>query len=309
MPQESPNETRQGLRTILIATDFSAASERARDYAICLAAPSTSVTLLHVNLLPLPDRTDPALVPGWTGPEQSLQAQALERLHHFGGPARAAGLATKLVLQEGLPAEVILALADTLQPDLIAMGTHGRRGFERLAMGSNADRVVRLASAPVLTVGSRGLEPPTRIREVLCPLSLEGDAQTVALAGALAGRCGASLTVMHVLESAFGQAPGRSRDEKARERLQDAVAAQGRSVRVRALVLAGNPSHEILRVASERAANLIVIGVHDRLPVSRNCLGRTSDQVGREASCAVIRVRPAVEKASREAPEARLASV
>jgi nucleotide-binding universal stress UspA family protein len=245
--------------------------------------------------------------PDWMRPEPSVREEALERLHRFGAPARSAGLATRLVLHEGLPAEVILAEAAVLQPELIAMGTHGRRRLERWAMGSTAERVVRLASAPVLTVASRGLEPPSRIREVLCPLSLEGDARTIAFAVALAGRCGASLTVMHVLESAFGHPPGRPRDEKARERLREALAAQ--SVRAEAVVHAGNPSREILRVAAERAANLIVMGVHERFPVSRSCLGKTSDQVVREASCAVIRLRPAVARESREALEARLAHV
>jgi nucleotide-binding universal stress UspA family protein len=297
------------MQRILIATDFSAASERARDYAIALAAPSTILTLLHAHPLPLPQCMEADFEPDWMQPEPGVREEALERLHRFGAPARSAGLATRLVLHEGLPAEVILAEAAVLQPDLIAMGTHGRRRLERWTMGSTAERVVRLASAPVLTMASRGLEPPSRIREVLCPLSLEGDAWTIAFAGALAGRCGASLTVLHVLEGAFGQAPGNWRVEKARERLSEAVAAQDRSVRAEAVVLAGNPAREILRIAAERAANLIVMGVHERSPVSRSCLGKTSDQVGREASCAVIRLPSAVARASREALEARLASV
>jgi nucleotide-binding universal stress UspA family protein len=173
-------------------------------------------------------------------------------------------------------------------------------------MGSTAERVVRLASAPVLTVASRGLEPPLRIREVLCPLSLEGGFETLAFALRLAGP--SNVTAIHVVESAFGQPPGPWREEEARERLREAVAAQGRSVRAGAVVLAGSPSREILRVAAERAAQLIVMGVHDRFPVSRGCLGKTSDQVGREASCAVIRLRSGVRRESSQRPETAVIS-
>jgi nucleotide-binding universal stress UspA family protein len=55
----------------------------------------------------------------------------------------------------GVAADLILAQAKTWQPDLIVMGTHGRRGLARLALGSDAEQVVRAATVPVMLV--RGL--------------------------------------------------------------------------------------------------------------------------------------------------------
>ena len=53
---------------------------------------------------------------------------------------------------EGHPADVILETAKKLKSDLIVMGTHGRRGLDRLLLGSVAERVLRLSPVPVMTV-------------------------------------------------------------------------------------------------------------------------------------------------------------
>lgn len=309
MPQESQAETTHGVRKILVATDFSAASARARDYAIALAAPRASLTLLHAHFLPLPDWPEPTYVPDWISAEPSVREEALERLRLFGAPARAAGLLVKTVLQEGLPTDVILAQAATLHPDLIAMGSKGRRGFERWAMGSTAERVLRLAPAPVLTVSAQASGSLARIREVLCPLGLESGSETLAVAREVAVRCGSVLTLMHVLESALGQAPGDRAERWARQRLSEAVAAAGDRVHAEAVIRAGHPSREILQVARERAVDVIVMGAHHRLSKDRDCFGSTAGEVVREAGCAVIAVPSAVEKGSRVALEARMASV
>ena len=57
------------------------------------------------------------------------------------------------------PADAILEFATTREVDLIVMGTHGRRAMARLLMGSVAERVVRLAHCPVLTVGNSAARP------------------------------------------------------------------------------------------------------------------------------------------------------
>jgi nucleotide-binding universal stress UspA family protein len=66
--------------------------------------------------------------------------------------ARAAGLEADLDLTVGNPVEAILAAAQARGAQLIVMGTHGRSGAERHALGSVAERVVRSARCPVLTV-------------------------------------------------------------------------------------------------------------------------------------------------------------
>jgi nucleotide-binding universal stress UspA family protein len=60
------------------------------------------------------------------------------------------------LLQAGAPYERILAVAKESGVDLIAMGTHGRRGVSRFMLGSVAERIVRMSPVPVLTVALPG---------------------------------------------------------------------------------------------------------------------------------------------------------
>jgi nucleotide-binding universal stress UspA family protein len=79
--------------------------------------------------------------------------------------AKKEGVKVDTVLLEsigGVAADLILAQAKTWQPDLIVMGTHGRRGLARLALGSDAEQVVRAAAVPVMLVrsSSQGKKEP-----------------------------------------------------------------------------------------------------------------------------------------------------
>jgi nucleotide-binding universal stress UspA family protein len=305
MPQEPPDGTTQGVRKVLVATDFSDASARALDYAIALANPGAAVTLVYVHLLPVPTWAEPdAPGPTWMPAEPHIREETMERLRAFGAPAQAAGLPVKTILLEGLPADVILAQATALRPDLIAMGTHGRRGFDRWLMGSTAERVVRLSKVPVLVASAQPHVQPVRIRGVLCPLGFAAGSETLAFASALASHCRSALTVVHVLDGSAG--PWLER--RARERLLASAGAGPASLQTEVLVRTGHPSREILRAAQERGADIIVMGVHDRLPSGRCVLGSTGDHVLREATCAVV-TGSAIPRSLAEVPQDRTAGV
>lgn len=68
------------------------------------------------------------------------------------------GVAAEVFMRAGAPAETIVAVADEWQAHLIVLGTHGRRGLERLVVGSTAEAVVRTAHCPVLSVRT-GVNP------------------------------------------------------------------------------------------------------------------------------------------------------
>jgi nucleotide-binding universal stress UspA family protein len=213
------------------------------------------------------------------------------------------------VLQEGLPADVILAQVATLKPDLIALGTHGRPIAERWVLGSTAERVARLAATPVLTVSTHGPAGQSRIREVLCPVSADSDPELLAFAARLATRSGGALTVLHVIEGPPNDAAIRWREQRARERLLAFVTEAGQAGRAGILLRAGQPAREILRIVSERGVDLVVMGGHEaRRSAGWRCFGGTADAVVREAGCAVIRLPAAVEAESRQAPEASAAA-
>ena len=64
----------------------------------------------------------------------------------------AQGIKTKMELVWGIPHEEIVKIARSEEVDMIVMGTHGRTGWDRLLMGSQAEHVVRTAPCPVITV-------------------------------------------------------------------------------------------------------------------------------------------------------------
>ncbi|HTJ26827.1 MAG TPA: universal stress protein [Candidatus Limnocylindria bacterium] len=125
------------FRRILVAVDGSAPSTAAIRYAVRLAR-ATGARLIFCHAV---ERND-------------LQARrdGHDLMDAACDEARAAGLDADLDLTVGSPVEAILAAADARGAQLIVMGTHGRTGAERLKLGSVAERVVRSARSPVLTV-------------------------------------------------------------------------------------------------------------------------------------------------------------
>ena len=134
------------LKQILVATDFSDPSEVALDYGRALARTfGASLHVLHVmeNLFLRPVPGDPYVL------RAAAQKQLNERLS---ADDRAALHAVAALETSDNPAEAIGKYAQTHAIDLIVMGTHGRGAMAQLFVGSVAERVVRTAPCPVLTV-------------------------------------------------------------------------------------------------------------------------------------------------------------
>ena len=140
------------LKRILVPVDFSASSERALDYAHGLAR-KFDAALHLVHVCETPSVMTPALdayaiaYADWT---QRLGEEADKQLKKL-----TAGLADVSVTTEvlfGRPAVAVAGAADAIGADLIVMGTHGHGPVMHALMGNVAERVVRTASCPVLTV-------------------------------------------------------------------------------------------------------------------------------------------------------------
>lgn len=143
------------FRTILVATDFSPTSEHALEYARALAVSfGGKLHLLHVV-------PDPVLASAWseayaydlTALGERLRLDAERQLAEKAQTIRTVAVTTEVLV--GRPAAIITLTAAERGADLIVMGTHGRSGVTHLFMGSVAERVVRSAPCPVLTVGER----------------------------------------------------------------------------------------------------------------------------------------------------------
>jgi len=135
------------FQTILVPTDFSACSRFAFRLAAQLArAHGSRLVVLHVMEAP-----DPMVAySGRSEHERSVtRARLQEILGRYQVPEGTAGV--DHVLVEGDTADEILRVVDEVGCDLIVMGTHGRTGWDRILLGSIAERIVRRASCPVVT--------------------------------------------------------------------------------------------------------------------------------------------------------------
>jgi nucleotide-binding universal stress UspA family protein len=140
---------------ILVAVDGSAASLRGLDEAVKVAqGAGGKLMIVHVvnELVMTPEYVPSAY---YELILQSVRDMGVKVLEQAVTAAERAGLVCEKKLVEtvgGRVADEIVKLAAQWPADLIVMGTHGRRGLKRLALGSDAELVLRLSSTPVLLV-------------------------------------------------------------------------------------------------------------------------------------------------------------
>lgn len=135
------------IKNILVATDFNHCSEVALARALAFAERfEATVHLLHVYTLPgLPDGA--ALSSSSIDDAEQVARRKLDEVARTSAGTRYLG---QLLVRMGDPASVIILVAEELQAELIVLGTHGRRGLNRLLLGSVANAVVRTAPCSVL---------------------------------------------------------------------------------------------------------------------------------------------------------------
>jgi nucleotide-binding universal stress UspA family protein len=143
------------ITRILVPMDFSAHSDVALRYATTLASRfGATVELLHVVEDPFVSGAwgFEAYLPNLAEVQEQLVAEAENRLAECRATVSGQGVPAVATVRTGRIASTIVEYAKGLEADLIVMGTHGRTGFTHLVMGSVAERVVRMAPCPVLTV-------------------------------------------------------------------------------------------------------------------------------------------------------------
>ena len=143
------------ITRILVPVDFSSHSDRALRYATRLASQSgASMELLHVVDDPFASGswTSEVYVPNLPEMLDTLVGEANKRLTTLKSVPASEGIDVETRVLSGQPAHTIIEHARAAAFDLIVMGTHGRTGFSHLFVGSVAERVVRRAPCPVLTV-------------------------------------------------------------------------------------------------------------------------------------------------------------
>ncbi|HZT71113.1 MAG TPA: universal stress protein [Terriglobia bacterium] len=273
-------------KKILCAVDLSPVSERILQWAGLFASTFDA-------------RVDVLYVDWWEPPRYFTEAQIheLTRQNQEGKKAlreeleRAAkrtldGVATYNVsIVEGHPAQRILDRASELKAEMIVMGSHGRTGMARLRLGSVAEDVVRASLCPVLIVKTaEELEGRPSVENILCPVNFSGlSLQCLELSSEIANQFGARLWVVHATDHEDVKL------EEVHERICEWVPPEVRGrCDVSEVVRRGDASEQILLMAREHSADIIVIGAQHRPLLEFTTLGTTTERVMRHSHVSVL---------------------
>jgi nucleotide-binding universal stress UspA family protein len=289
------------IEKILCPVDFFPASLRAADFAVLLGKNcGAKVLFFHVNPVSPGTYEYAIAVPGAVRPDEESSAQEVNQLVTR---ARESGVAAEGKLRPGDVYDEIKQAIRVISPDLIVMGTHGRRGVERWFMGSTTEKLLRHSAVPILTISTAEELPLTtaRFRRILVTTDFsEGATDTLAYALSLAEQNGSQITLLHVVDkiiegvavdlSGWYQKPSV---EGVQKQLEDLVPADARSrCDVVTRIGTGVPYRVILGFLEDEKVDLVVMSIHGKGLVDRALLGSTAERVVRGASCPVLLIPP-----------------
>lgn len=295
------------LQRILAPVDFSETSDAGLSPAVSLATESgAELLLLHVLNFPF-SQVDHA-VPSFDleGYYEAMQRSAHASLEGLVDASTRRYAAVRTRVERGVAYHEIVRVAREEQVDLIALPTRGRTGLAHLLFGSTAEKVVRLAPCPVLTVCPK--QPPHAFRPermvVATDFSATAD-HALSEAVGLAERYGAAITVVHVVTMwdanpgnpgwRFPSIPSEYRESvmRAAQQQLDETCRRLGGTRVRASLLRGfDPALEIVRAAEAENADLVVMGTHGHTGISHVLLGSVAEKVVRASDGPVLVIRP-----------------
>lgn len=296
------------FRNILFPTDFAPHARAALKYAAAFARRDGGRVVLFsvqgakvpANLLTLPERIFEEQDKRWL---LQLRLQVRELL----ADPLFDGLEVEPVIVEGEPAPEIARAVREYEIDLVTVVTHGRKGLSRALWGSTAEEIIAEAPCPVLTirppqhdfVEHRGSHSEIHLNRVLLATNFRpSSAAATQVATHLASQTGAELHAVYVIGDYFEQISvmfpegGLMALSRLRSYVQERMAQLSRGDGARAIthIAEGRPYEQIVRLAAEKDADLIVIGtsVHASIFGGAPVLGSEIERVVRNAPCPVL---------------------
>ncbi|HET7105352.1 MAG TPA: universal stress protein [Candidatus Acidoferrum sp.] len=293
---KNENANRVAISKIMVTTDFSEVSDRALDYAIALARRyDADIYLAHVIT---PD------------PFQFAEPQLAQAAYEKVRQAAEQGIADILISGKlrGVPHEVLLEegnvwpnlelLIARNEIDLLVAGTHGRGKVQKLLIGSVAEEIFRKADCPVLTVGPAVSNPKRKeveLNHVLFATDFgPGAEKAAAYAFSLAQEHNATLTLLHVIESAAAyteESIARQREINVVRMKQLMPTGTENWCKPEFRATFGAVAEEILIAARESNADLIVMGAKARNSLAGHVPLTIAYNVVTKATCPVLTVR------------------
>src|SRR6266478_5362924 len=296
------------FKSILFPTDFSAHARAALKYAAAFAHSgggrivlfSVQSAKVPANLLTLPERV-------FEDQENKWLLQIRAEVRALLADPLFDGLEVEPVIVEGEPAPEIARAVMKYGIDLVTVVTHGRKGLTRALWGSTAEEIIAEAPCPVLTirppqhdfVEHKGDHTELRLNRILLATNFRpSSAAATQIATQLANQAGAELHAVYVIGDYLEQISvmfpegGLNAISRLRNYVQERMTQLSRGDGARAVthIAEGRPYAEIVRIASETDADLIVIGtnVHASLFGGTPVLGSEIERVVRNAPCPVL---------------------
>jgi len=291
------------IKLIVCPIDFSEFSVRAYRHALSLAEHYRSrLMAMHiVELWRYPYADYAASVGDYEKFCHALCDGGKAQLREFLKKHTPAGVEPELAVLEGRAPDLILSFAQERKADLIVMGTHGRRGFDRWMLGTTTDRVMRRASCPVLGVCEAPPEAMTASKEgqhvhrltriLFCTDFSENSERALRYAISATTEYDAELTLLHVLE----KTPGSARTDEAvatvTKQLDKLIPAEERKgLKIKTAVRVGEPYAQIVQFAREEQIDTVVMAVRGRGALNLAVFGSTTYRVMQLGCCPVLAV-------------------
>ena len=288
--------TRVSISKILVTTDFSEVSDHALDYAIALARRyDARIYLAHI-ITPDPFQfAEPQLA---QATYEKVRQAAEEGVTDILISGKLRGVPHEVLMEEGNVWPSLEMLIRKHEIDLVVAGTHGRGKVQKLLIGSVAEEIFRKADCAVLTVGPKvrnGEKKEIELNHILFATDFgPGAEKAAAYAFSLAQEHNATLTLLHVIESATAY----TEESVARQREMNVV-------RMKRLMPEGSENwckpefratfgaavEEILIAARETKADLIVMGAKARNSLAGHAPMTIAYNVVSKATCPVLTVR------------------
>lgn len=294
--------------SVLCPLDLSESSRGALRYARAIAAHfAARLTVLAVND---PLLGEAAALAGIDSrfPEDTLRE--IDRfVHQTFKQSHRDGVDLRCEVATGKPAAEILRVSRDRSCDLIVMSSHGLSGFRKLFFGSTTERVLRETTVPVLVTPANDRGPleieevPGLVRRILVAVDLTAATnRQVRFARGLGESLNRQLLLVHVIEPVRTMVAAHSRilnvDSERRSRaeseLETLVRTIPASLAPEALLAYGEPAEEIAKLATDRDAGLIVMGLHSS-PVTGPRMGSVTYRVLCLAPRLVLALPPVLE--------------
>jgi nucleotide-binding universal stress UspA family protein len=281
------------VKNILFATDFSGPSMKAFSYVTSLAKRfGASVFACHAITPSSMVTAAPQAAPYLYEAEYNT---AEKELANIVNSTDLQGIQAKALLSAGMLGDVVVDQIKENHIDLVVAGTHGRTGIRRFLLGSGVEDICRAATCPVLTIGPDFPATAPEFTRILLPTDLSAEsARVLPIVIRMAHEYGAAVTVLHVMpEELAGNPDAPKLSQPILSRMTDMFETQLGSLKLGSLkteflLETGGTAEAILKVAHERKADLIAMGIRSAFYSGFSLGNNVAYKVMAGAECPVV---------------------